>query len=74
MLPGIALPFTQRVRICAGDRCSAGRNTAMKESDARRPWRVVGVLSELVFLSLARESAEDKRGYVWKRMDLCRDR
>ena len=31
---------------CAEDRCSAERNSTMKESDARRLWGAVGVLSE----------------------------
>jgi len=32
----IALSFAQRVQTRAWDRCSAGRNATIKESDARR--------------------------------------
>ena len=42
----------------------------MKESDVRRPWRAVGVLSEACPSFI---STDEKRGYAWKRIDLCRD-
>jgi len=52
----ILLSFEQRLRICARDRCSAGSNTAMKESDARRvgcPARRLGAVEVPCDVSLS---------------------
>ena len=38
-LATVALSFEQRLRVCAWDRCSAGINTSMKESDAQGLWK-----------------------------------
>ena len=73
----IPLSFGQSFRIRAWDRCSAGRNTTLKESDARMIGRVKAMEngSYLVIDSpfVSTEVCGRERGHVWKRMDMCRD-